>query len=66
MTYSWEVAYDNHSQNVNTWDSGSDEVEADTMQLRDGTLKFLNDDTEAPVAVYAPGYWQKAHRTSKP
>ncbi|WP_327139312.1 hypothetical protein [Nocardia sp. NBC_01327] len=60
----WEVTYDNRSQNPETWSEGTDNLEADTMLIRDGALKFTNEDSDAPVAVYAPGYWQKAKRTT--
>lgn len=62
----WYVTYDNRSQNVNTWESGTDELEADTMVIRDGHLKFMDaDDDEQPVAAYAPGYWVKTQRRRK-
>lgn len=69
VTHSWEVNYDNHSANPGTWDQGTDRVDADTMTVRDGILKFANDDsldgdTDSPTAVYAPGHWTSAKRTA--
>ena len=72
MTHSWDVSYDNHSQNPSTWESGTDQIEADTMTVRDGCLKFINegdkylaDNDGSPIAVYAPGYWTSAKRSTE-
>lgn len=71
MSNQWDVSYDNHSQNAGTWESGTDQIEADSMTVRDGCLKFVNDGDKymdgdgSPIAVYAPGYWTSAKRSTE-
>lgn len=67
MTKTWLVTYDNHSQNPGTWTDGSDEIDADSVTIREGHLRFTNDthSDEEDVAGYAPGFWT-SYRRRKP